>query len=311
MKITYFVAINNYLLSMELKQLDYFLMLTQTLHFRKAAEKLYIVQPALSKQIKSLEEELGVRLFERSQRRVQLTPAGQYFKQEVAQIRQRLEEVRNLTQLVATGEAGEIRIGYVGSCIHTFLPEMITGLTSAFPHIQLYLSEMITAAMWEAILKGELDLAFLRNPPFHESIESTLIWQEPFALVVPETSSLNETNFRSMRQVAGESFILPTRADGDAYHDLQWSICEDAGFSPQVSHETVHGHTALQLVANQLGLAILPMSFREVTTARVRFLEIPRIRQRSEITAVWDRHNPNPSLSRLLKFILEKSLPTP
>ena len=293
---------------MELKQLDYFLTLADTLHFRKAAEKHYIVQPALSKQIKSLEEELGVKLFERSQRRVQLTTAGQYFKQEIAQIRQRLEEVRNLTQLVATGEAGEIRIGYVGSCIHTFLPELLTGLTSAFPHIQLYLTEMITAAMWEAILRGELDLAFLRNPSFHESIESTLIWQEPFALVVPASSSLNEGNFRSMRQVARDSFILPTRADGDAYHDLQWSICEDAGFSPQVSHETVHGHTALQLVANDLGLAILPLSFRQVTTAKVRFLEIPHIRQRSEITAVWDRHNPNPSLGKLLPILKNQAL---
>jgi DNA-binding transcriptional LysR family regulator len=106
-----------------------------------------------------------------------------------------------------------------------------------------------------------------------------------------------------MAQVANEKFILPTKSDGEMYHNLQWSICEDAGFVPQISHETVHGYTTLKLVENNLGISLIPISFSSVSNANIRFIELKNIPQKAEITALWNPQNPNPSLGRFLGIV--------
>jgi DNA-binding transcriptional LysR family regulator len=288
---------------MELRHLRYFVTLAEELHFGRAAQRLFIVQPALSKQIQDLEKELQVTLFERSKRKVNLTPAGAYFWQEARQVLAHLEEVQNQLPMIARGEQGEIRLGYVGSCIHTFLPEVLVALNQQYPKIQTYLSEMTTASQLDALQKGRLDVAFVRNPPFAEQWEQRLIFQETFSLVLPADHSIDSANFPGLSAVAPEKFILTTRQDGAAYHHQQLSICEDAGFSPQIVHETVHGHTVLHLIEKKLGISFLPSSFARVTTAAVKFIELKDIPQRAEITALWERRNPNPVLGMFLGLL--------
>lgn len=292
---------------MELRQLRYFMILAEELHFRRAAEKLFIVQPALSKQIKSLEEELGVTLFERNRRKVQLTPAGKYFRQEIDSVLSHLEQVSNRVRLVKDGQGGEIRIGYVGSCIHTFLPGVISTLHDRYPEIHLYLDEMTTHAQLRSLQQGELDVAFCRNPDLTSRYSGQLVFQETFSVILPEDHPIEASNFSSMLQLEKEPFILPKQGDGDNYYKLQLSICEDAGFTPVIAHETVHGHTALNLVDQQFGISILPTSFSKVTSAGVRFIELTDIPQRSEITAVWDKKNPNPTVPKLLAILGEEN----
>ncbi len=292
---------------MEFRQLTYFLTLAEELHFRKASEKLFIVQPALTKQIQLLENELGVQLFERNKRTVKLTVAGEFFKTEVKQLLEKLSETKNKVRLVADGQKGEIRIGYVGSCIHTFLPDLLSSLHNQHSEIQTYLSEMTSASQLQAIQKGDLDIAFLRNPPARKNLGQKLVFQETFSLVLPEEHPLTEATFEGMHQVAHEKFILPTRTDGEYYYQLQWSICEDAGFTPQIAHETVHGHTVLKLIDHHLGISLLPTSFKTITQAAVKFIELTHIPQRAEITALWSLQNPNPSL-RFFLPLLEDNL---
>jgi DNA-binding transcriptional LysR family regulator len=291
---------------MELRQLKYFLTLAQELHFNRAAEKHFIVQPALTKQIKDLEEELGVMLFERTKRSVKLTPAGQYFKNKVEAMIGSLDEAKNQVKWVEDGSKGELRIGYVGSCIHTFLPDMLADLHDRFPQIQTYLNEMTSSSQLLAVHRGELDIAFLRNPSLDRAYGQKLVFSEPFALVLPQNHSVSVENFGGIEQLADESFILPPRADGELYHQVQLSICENAGFSPKISHETVHGHTVLKLVDHHLGITFLPISFKNVTNANVKFIELTQIPQRAEITALWSKTNPNPSLNKFLEFIVNK-----
>ena len=288
---------------MELRQLKSFALLAEELHFNKAAEKLFIVQPALTKQIQDLERELGVLLFDRNKRSVKLTVAGAYFLTEVKAILLKLEEAKNRIKWVEDGAKGEVRIGYVGSCIHTFLPDMLSVLQQNSPHIQTYLNEMTSSAQLLAIQKGELDVAFLRNPPQNNHFEQKLVYQETFSLVLPLNHPIDENNFKSVAQLANENFILPTLADGALYYQIQYSICEDAGFSPHVAHETVHGHTVLKLVDHNLGITFLPTSFKTTTNAAVKFIELIDIPQRAEITALWDKNNPNPSLKRFLALV--------
>ncbi|MDZ7878418.1 MAG: LysR substrate-binding domain-containing protein [Saprospiraceae bacterium] len=289
---------------MELRQLKSFALLAEELHFGKAAEKLFIVQPALTKQIQDLERELGVALFERNKRRVKLTLAGAYFLKEINAILLKLEEIKNRIRWVEDGAKGEVRIGYVGSCIHTFLPDMLSVLKEKQPYIQTYLSEMTSSAQLAAIQKGELDIAFLRNPPPDSHFEQRLVFQETFSLVLPKSHWIGDDNFKEVAQLANENFILPTLADGALYYQIQYSICEDAGFSPRVAHETVHGHTVLKLVDHNLGITFLPTSFKNTSNAAVKFIELTEIPQRAEITALWDKNNLNPSLKRFLNDAL-------
>lgn len=288
---------------MELRQLRYFLVLAEELHFKRASEKLFIVQPALSKQIKNLEGEVGVPLFERSKRKVELTEAGIYFRSEVSKLLKQLEQVKNRVRLVSEGELGEIRIGYVGSCIHTFLPGIISALHDQFPDIHLYLDEMTSSAQLKALRSGALDLAFCRNPDLSGRFGRQLVFSETFSMVLPGDHALAGKALKSVAQFKNEAFILPKQSDGNDYYKLQLSILEDAGITPDVVHETVHGHTALALVDQSFGISILPTSFQRVTSARVHFLELEDVPQRSEITAVWDKQNPNPALKKLLNLL--------
>jgi DNA-binding transcriptional LysR family regulator len=288
---------------MDLRQLRYFLTLAEELHFRKAAEKLFIVQPALTKQIQDLEKELGTILFERNKRTVRLSAAGLYFKEQIAKIFQDLEDAKKKVGLIEKGVKGEIRIGYVGSCIHTFLPDLLSKLHDNYPEIQTYLSEMTSASQLLAIQKGELDVAFLRNPPVSKKYEQRLIFKENFSLIVPKNHFITPKKFKNIKQLANEKFILPTKSDGEMYHALQWSICEDAGFSPQIAHETVHGYTTIKLVEKGLGVSLLPTSFQTETHAAIQFIELKNIPQKAEITAVWRAENPNLSLSFFLDLM--------
>ena len=288
---------------MEIRQLRYFLMLAEELHFKRAADKLFIVQPALTKQIQDLEAELGVCLFERNKRNVKLSVAGEYFKTEITKLFEHLEKSKNEIKQIELGQKGELKIGYVGSCIHTFLPNLLGNLHDKYPEIHTYLSEMTSASQLLAVQKGELDIAFLRNPPPNKRFQQRIVFQENFALVLPKNHWLDAMNFQSVAQVANEKFILPTKTDGEIYHNLQWSICEDAGFTPQISHETVHGYTTLKLVENNLGISLIPISFERVTNAAIKFIELRDIPQKAEITALWNPQNPNPSLRRFLEVL--------
>jgi DNA-binding transcriptional LysR family regulator len=287
----------------DFRQLRYFLMLAEELHFGRAAEKLFIVQPALTKQIKGLEEDLKVTLFKRNKRKVALTSAGKYFQTEVQQLVDKLDRVKTQTRMVQEGSKGELRIGYVGSCIHTFLPDLLTLLHEQTPHIQTYLNEMTSSSQRIAIENGDLDIAFLRNPLPNQALGQHLVFSETFSLILPEQHPIDGQNFKGIEQLRDEKFILPPKNDGELYYQLQLGICEKAGFTPTIAHETVHGHTVLNLVDHGLGITFLPSSFQHVTTANVRFIELRDIPQRAEITAVWNLQNPNPSLEKFLNLV--------
>ncbi|MBS9523411.1 LysR family transcriptional regulator [Litoribacter alkaliphilus] len=287
---------------MEIRQLQYFVVLAEELHFNRAAEKLHIVQPALSKQLQQLEQELGVRLMNRTKRKVELTEAGVYFFHEAKDILHRLDKLKNQTHLVQSGEKGELKIGYVGSCIHTFLPDLLTSLNANFPQIQTYLNEMTSSAQLAALENGDLDVAFVRNPIPSPEMGERLVFSETFSLVLPHHHPAPDPP--NLSELKTEKFILPPKTDGDLYYKVQLSICEDAGFLPDIAHETVHGHTVLSLVDHGLGITFLPTSFQKVTNVNVKFIELKQIPQRAEITAVWFKNNPNPSLRKFVELLI-------
>ena len=284
---------------MELRQLKYFMAVANTLNYRKAAASLFIVQPALSRQITALEAELGVQLLERSRRSVVLTPAGAYVRETVAPLLAQLAEIPYKAKLIAGGMQGELRIGYVGSSVHTFLPKLLASLNKKYPGIQTYLSELPSAVQLDAIKAKQLDIGFLRNPPPDPAFSTKVVWMENFFLVLPQNHSLHYKNFKSLKQLSGEKFILPPQADGELYHKHMLGLCHDAGFDPIVVHESTHGHTILKLVENGLGISILPLTFKKVATEKVKFIELKNTPRKATLTAVWLAENHSNTLLRI------------
>jgi LysR family transcriptional regulator, benzoate and cis,cis-muconate-responsive activator of ben and cat genes len=286
---------------MELRQLEYFLGVANELHFSKAAEKLFIAQPALSRQIQALEENLGVLLFERDKRNVKLTPAGEYLREEAAEVLSQVENITKRTQLIHSGEEGEIRIGHPGSAIYSVIPPLLYQLRTTFPQIKANLSEILEDDLFGFLKNYQIDVGFIREPFVDTQLSTKLLLEESFALILPENHWITNENFTSLAQIKDEPFVLPPRHAGSTYYDLLVRMCEREKFSPNVVHESIHGATILRLVEYNLGISIMPISYRLSTAMRVKFIELKDIPERTQLSMAWRKDDKNPVLQNFLK----------
>ena len=287
----------------ELRHFVYFLTVAQELHFRRAAEKLFITQPGLSKQIKQMEDSLGVSLFIRDKKKVKLTSAGQYLKNEVEVMLGHLKMMKKQAVLIGEGQLGEVRIGFLGSAMQKVIPNLLLQLQKHYPEIHTSLDELSNSAQIESILKDKLDIGFVRLGRVPASLELQAVFEDTFSLVVPTKMGLDSTNFKGMQEVSQEPFILFSQEYSPQYYETVLSICQDAGFVPKVSHKSVHAHTIFRLVANGLGIAIVPTALQHGFDMQVRFIELTQIRQRAILSAIWKKGNRNPVLHHCLKLL--------
>ncbi|MCK8520618.1 LysR family transcriptional regulator [Aquimarina sp. D1M17] len=288
---------------LELRHFNYFLAVAEELHFRKAADKLFISQPGLSRQIKQMEEIIGAKLFLRDKRNVQLTTAGMYLKKELEFIFNHIDFTVKHTRLIDQGSNGEVRIGFLGSAMQTIIPEVLIKANKRYPNIQFSLEEMSNYLQVEAIEKDQLDLGFVRIARVPEGLNMKTIVTDTFSLVLPESHFLDKNSFKNIAQVSNESFILFSSDYSSLYFDKIMSICEDKGFTPKVSHKSVHAQTIFKLVESGLGVAIVPTSLQYGFDLGVKFLEIPRIPQRAELSVIYKKDNRNPALQQIIELI--------
>ncbi|CAE7322925.1 alsR [Symbiodinium sp. KB8] len=287
----------------ELRHLTYFQVVAEELHFRRAAERLHITQPGLSRQIKQLEEVIGVTLFVRDKRSVQLTESGKFLLEEVDAIRNQLNQIIETTRLIGKGEEGELRIGFVGSAMHGIIPDLLKQLSEQFPKIHTRLDQLDNRQQIEAITHDRLDIGFIRSQQIPEGVMRLEVFNEPFSLVVPEKHALRQQNFRQIDQLKEEHFILFSQDYSYDYYQLVMSVFEDRGFAPKVIHRSVHPSTIFRLVEQGLGVAIVPSSLQSGFNLKVRFISLDKIRQRTVLSAIWKRNNRNPVLSKFLEFV--------
>ncbi|WP_192085300.1 LysR family transcriptional regulator [Algoriphagus sp. Y33] len=288
---------------MELRHLSYFKAVAEELNFRKAAERLFISQPGLSRQIKQLEEILKVKLFERDQKHVELTAAGIFLKGEVDFVLNHLELTRSQLKLIAEGKIGELRIGFLGSASNQILPDLLAKLNDNHPLISTSLEELSNSVQVEMIEKDKLDLGFVRLASVPSDLEMKVVLKDTFSLVVPKEHPIQEQGFISVNQFRDESFVLFSSDYSNLYYEQIIGICREAGFSPKIRHKSVHALTIFKLVENGMGVAIVPTSLKEGYGLNVRFMEIPNIAQHTELSAVWKAENRNPALKQVLPLI--------
>lgn len=287
----------------DLRHLKYFQVLAEELKFRVAAEKLFISQPGLTRQIRQMEEILKVSLFDRTKRKVELTEAGKYLKGEVDFIFNHLETVKTRLESIQQGREAELRIGFLGSAAQKILPELLLKLNKDYPGVQTSLEELSNKMQLELVEKGKLDLGFVRLPRVPESMGKQLVLTDSFSVVLPGAYPLDEVDFHNIAQLSNEPFIFFSSEDSPIYFELIMSICEDQGFRPKVFHKSVHALTIFKLVEEGLGVAIVPSSLKYGYDLDVKFFEIKGIRQQSELSVIWKKTNRNPVLKSAIALL--------
>lgn len=296
-----FALINaNLELKMDLQQLKYFLALADELHFWKTSEKVFITQSALSRQIKSLENELGIQLFERDKRNVKLTTAGEFLKIEFAKILTDFESITRHAKQIVAGEVGTIRIGHPASITFSVLPKILSELAQKHSNIIAQMFEVDAIDVDNSLITHQIDIAFNRELPKAKELDSKMLMTENFALVVSADHPLNRVETVNLSELKDEWFVLPSLA-GKSEHAAQLrAIFEEAEFSPKVRFESDFGATLLGLVAKGLGISVMPFSYSHYLTEQVRFIKIPAT---SSLYAIWRTEDKNAVLENFLQAI--------
>ncbi len=290
----------------ELRHLRYFLAVAEELHFRKAADRLFISQPGLSRQIKQMEQELGLDLFERSNKKVYLTKAGKYLQHEAELIMKNIDHTFSHAQLIDQGKEGEISFGYVGSAMQNVIPEFILRIKDDYPNIHYNLKEMENPDQIDALFMKEIDLAFVRLDKVPKGLNIHPVFEDTFSLVLPKSHALSQQNFKGLSALKEEPFILFDQSYSPAYYEQVMQIFEQSGFHPLISHNTVHASTIFRLVENNLGISIVPSSLLLGYDMDIKSIELGEIPQRTVLSVAWSSSNRNPILNKILSFVLNK-----
>ena len=288
---------------MELRHLLYFKTVAEELHFRNAASRLCISQPPLSRQIKELEEELGVKLFERNNKRVILTPAGEYLKKETEKIFSQLEESKTIAKQIQAGVNGKLRIGYISSTYHHQLVNVLKEIPAVFPFVRTKLYEVPTAKQIKALEEGKLDIGILRTPVDSEKLKLITLFNDPFVVVIPKSEQVFSATEALKKFLAHQHFIFFNQDYAPDYHRKLVEICQRLGFTPDITHEANNIHSILRLVESGLGVSIVPQSVRhQYATAKLLFIDLPPMPISTEVVIAYKAENAHPAA----KWFIEK-----
>ncbi len=290
---------------MELRHLHYFVAVAEELHFGRAAERLHIAQPPLSQQIRSLEEELGVQLFYRTKRHVELTEVGQVFLQEARQTLAKAEQAVIAAQRAGRGELGRLVVGFVGSAVYEILPVTLRNFHERFPDVELHLRELTTAQQVRALRDGRIQIGFVRTLVHDDTLQTETLFKEPLLVALPEKHLLPGQSKVPVEALAHEHFILAPRHLGTGLYDQIISLCKQAGFSPNVTQEAIQMQTILGLVAAGLGVSLIPASARHLRERGVVYRELQISTVQVEMALAWRKEDISPALQAFISVAKE------
>ncbi len=291
---------------MELRHLRYFVAVAEELHFGRAAARLFIAQPPLSQQIQQLERELGVTLFQRTSRRVQLTPAGEVFLDGARQTLDTLDGAVQSTQRAARGETGWLGIGFAASATYDLLPAVLHDFRARFPDVALSLMELNAVEQSAALRDRSIHVGFAR--PHTDEVDATVeaILREPFLVALPAAHPLAGLPELSLTMLAGEPFVSFPEKPLPSYAQVVRAVCEGAGFTPHVVQEVREMQTAISLVAAGLGIALLPASVQHLHRDGVVYRPLPDSAPRTELAVVTRKEDASPALQNFLCIVREQ-----
>lgn len=288
---------------MQLRHLRSFVAVAEERQFGRAARRLHIAQPALSQQIKQLEAELGVQLFHRTTRRVDLAPAGEVLLERARSILAAVERAALDAQRADRGEVGTITIGFTGSATYALLPSLASALRATLPGVSVELhGEMLTPSQVEGLLDGSLDIALLRPPVHHQDLAVEVVRREPLIAVLPAHHRLAKGDVVAVGDLAADDFVVYPSDYRSVVHDAVERLCESHGFIPRAAVEASETSTMISFVAAGIGVAIVPASVAHLTVSgavyRLLAGQVPLV----ELAIAWRRADNSAVVRRALEI---------
>src|SRR5688572_15578550 len=290
---------------MDLRHLRYFQAVAEELSYSRAARRLRVAQPALSRAVKEVEAALAANVLERSRHHVRLTPAGSVLLREIAGLLDRWEESMRRVRRTAAGEEGELRLGYIGPPTQPFMGRLLREYRQRFPLVSLHLEERTPERVWEMIAKGRLSAAFTR-PVSREKpsgLQTILIRNERFGIVVPLAHPLAEEDSLPWSALAREPLVVLARREGVGSHDSILAACRKAGFAPRLAYTPSLIGTVLSYVEAGAGVGIVPES---VSTPEGALHFVPLVPLASvPLVLVWQEDEDTPAVQRFRELVVQ------
>ncbi|CAK6493007.1 Hca operon transcriptional activator HcaR [Pantoea sp. Nvir] len=292
-------------MNIELRHLRYFLAVAEELHFGRAAQRLSISQPPLSQQIMQLEQAIEAKLFTRTNRSVQLTPAGRQFLSDTRAILQQVEQAAERAARLERGEEGELRIGFTSSAPFTGLvSDALYQFRQRWPQVHIQIQEINTRQQLAPLHEGRLDLGVMRNTALPPDLRYQLLLREPLRAVVHWAHPLADEETISVRALASEPFVFFDPQGGTALHGEILSLLRRYQIKPYIMQEVGEAMTILGLVATGLGVSILPASFARARLADVVWLPLREEDALSEIWLVWSaEREPSMQMRNMMRLL--------
>jgi DNA-binding transcriptional LysR family regulator len=277
------MGINN----VDLRHIRCFVAVAEELHFRRAAERLGIAQPALSRTIRDLERDMGVVLLERSNRYVQLTKAGQVFLDSGRGVLRAFSQAVDTTRLVAEGKVGLLTVGYTDFAIAGPLPAILKRFRGSHPDIAVQLRNGVSVTQLRDLEDGLLDVGFVTGPIAREGFAQTPVSSEAYVCILPDTHPLAGRDSVRLQDLRDQDFVHGNARDWEVFFSHLFPLCRRAGFAPRIVQEGLTTVGILGLVASGVGLTILTESVSGAAPAGTRVLPITDLPDRFQTMAIW------------------------
>lgn len=291
-------------MKLDSRQLRYFVAVAEELHFGRAAERLHMSQPPLSQQIRQLEAQLGVQLFQRGPRGVQLLPAGEVLLTQAHIIHAELERTVELVQSMARGDRGLLRLGYTAASAFTLLPSLIRAFKKRHPYVEVVLMELLSSEQAEALAQQRLDMGLLRPFRHHAELCRQTLLQEPMILALPADHPLAALSQVQVSQLQGQPLIGFTSTEARYLQELVDDMLTAAGVQPRVAQRATQPHTMLSLVSSGLGVAIVPQAAAQAPVKGVvyRTLQTRGVAPMATMQLAWRANDERPLLRNFLEI---------
>lgn len=269
---------------MNLKQLTYFVAVAEELHFGRAAERLGMAQPPLSRQIKQIEEELGAQLFNRGRNAITMTQAGERLYDRGTNILRQMEDTKLEVRRIGQGAEGRLRIGFVGSSTFGMLPNIIKSFRANYPEVNLSLIPMNNAQLHRALVSREIDVAFARPALKDSEFVTRKLGEEALVLALPDTVDTGNRTVVNLNDLAAQNFVLYPEYPRPSFADFVLNSCAEQGVEIASRVFTMDLQTALSLVAIGEGVCIVPASVASGTRNGLRFCKIEQPLAQTELS---------------------------
>jgi DNA-binding transcriptional LysR family regulator len=283
----------------DIRQMRYFVVLAETLHFGRAAERLHLTQPPLSRQVAALEKELGVRLLDRHSRHATLTHAGQRFLEDSRAALASFDQACRNARLVDRGELGELSIGFMMHAAYTVVPGLARRYMETYPLVDLRLREIIPTTLLGDVLAGRFDAGIMFFPGATRGLETRTIYSEKLCLAVHPSHELAARDLVGARDLDGQPLIATPMDVAPTLRQAIADYCRSGGATPTIRLETQLQQTIVSLVAENLGIALVPHSMRKLSVADVVFRDLEDAPTIEHVIA-WRSGNLNPTLPPFL-----------